>query len=113
MLKVLALLLLAAKPHPSAVASPSPSPSPSPAPTIAAAPAPQSHEATPEQLQALFAYVKNGWHTLQRNNKGLLAAAEDPKFPPADGRWPVYVAADEDPAKIAADLKAQMTPDDF
>ena len=98
MLDVLVLALLA---------SSSPSPSPTPAPAV------QTHEATPEQLQALFTYVKNGWHTLQRNNKGLLAAAEDPKFPPADGKWPVYVADDEDPAKIAADLKTQMTPDDF
>src|SRR5262249_26445795 len=47
--------------------------------------------ASPEQLQALQSYVKNGWHTLMRSNSQLAEAAVDPKFP-VTGRRPVYVA---------------------
>jgi len=41
-------------------------------------------------------------------------AAADPKHKePADGRWPVYLPADEDLGRVADELRAQMSPADF
>ena len=46
-------------------------------------------------------YIKRNWMVLKRSHRDLAAAAVDPKFPPfADGRWPVYVAGDEDFGRV-------------
>ena len=49
------------------------------------------------QALSILDYIKRNWMVLKRSHRDLAAAAVDPKFPPfADGRWPVYVAGDED-----------------
>jgi alpha,alpha-trehalase len=59
-------------------------------------------------------YIKQTWTTLTRSNRTLAAAAVDPKFrPESNGRWPVYIAADEDLARISSDLRKQMPAADF
>jgi alpha,alpha-trehalase len=70
--------------------------------------------AMPAQLRAAREYVRRGWKTLARSNRGLAEAAADPKFgKPADGRWPVYVSRKEDLAAVGRALQAQMSPADF
>jgi alpha,alpha-trehalase len=77
------------------------------------APAQTSQRATAAQLQAVRRYIKQSWHTLTRSNAQLAAAAVDPKFKRAEGRWPVYVPAREDVGRIERALRAQMSADDF
>jgi len=71
--------------------------------------------ATPAQLQALRSYVKQSWHTLKRSNKELARAAVDPKFTRehAGKRAIVYLARDENRARVEAELRRQMTAQDF
>jgi len=70
--------------------------------------------ASPEQLQAIRKYIKEGWHNLLRSNSRLAEAAVDPKFPPAaGGRWPVYISANEDAGRVSAALRAAMPAADF
>ncbi|HEX5475135.1 MAG TPA: trehalase family glycosidase [Vicinamibacterales bacterium] len=58
---------------------------------------------------SILEYIEQTWSVLTRSNKDLATAAQDPKFhPAADGRWPVYVARDEDLASIETSLKRQM-----
>lgn len=97
---------------------------------LLAAPAPAraqqpraADRATPAQLEAAREYVRRGWRTLMRSNRGLAAAAVDPKFKAADApahpadkrprRWPVYVARDENLGAVEQSLRAQMPPRDF
>src|SRR5262249_62048914 len=78
--------------------------------TLASAP----DRASPEQLQSIRKYIKDGWRNLTRSNVRLAQAAIDPKFPPAaGGRWPVYncSAADVSPAEAA--LRPAPSPSDF
>lgn len=78
-----------------------------------AAPA-QGRLATPGQLNAARDYVKKSWRTLARSNRGLAAAAVDPKFkPPASGRWPVYVSRRESLAAVERALRSEMPAADF
>jgi alpha,alpha-trehalase len=77
------------------------------------APAQRSQAATAAQLQAIRGYIKRSWHTLTRSNAQLAAAAVDPKFKRAEGRWPVYVPAREDVGRIERELRAQMKAEDF
>ena len=70
--------------------------------------------ATAAQLRAARRYIKQSWRTLARSNRGLAAAAADPKFKPApDGRWPVYVSRTENLAGVERALRAQMSEADF
>ncbi|PYS82136.1 MAG: alpha,alpha-trehalase [Acidobacteria bacterium] len=70
--------------------------------------------ATAAQLESTREYIRRNWRTLTRSNRGLAAAAIDPKFrPDADGRWPVYVARTENLREVERDLRAQMTASDF
>src|SRR5215472_12020889 len=70
--------------------------------------------ASPEQLQAIRKYIKDGWRNLTRSNVRLAQAAIDPKFPPAGGgRWPVYVSSDEDIGRVEASLRVAMPSADF
>ena len=62
----------------------------------------------------ILTYIQQTWTTLTRTNAGLARAAIDPKFPaPADGRWPVYVAGDEDIHRVEESLRQAMGPGDF
>jgi alpha,alpha-trehalase len=83
------------------------------APALAAqGPAPR--RAMPAQLRAAREYIRRGWKTLARSNRGLAEAAADPKFErPSDGRWPVYVSRREDLAAVGRALQSQMSPADF
>jgi len=59
-------------------------------------------------------YIKRNWMVLKRSHRDLAAAAVDPKFPPfADGRWPVYVAGDEDFGRVERQLRQAMEPSSF
>ena len=70
--------------------------------------------ATAAQLESTREYIRRNWRTLTRSNRGLAAAAIDPKFrPDADGRWPGYVARTENLREVERDLRAQMTASDF
>jgi alpha,alpha-trehalase len=69
---------------------------------------------SPARVAAVRAYIKNAWTTLGRSTRDLAKAAPDPKFPRAAGQpWPVYLPAEEDRARVQADLKATMTPEDL
>jgi len=60
----------------------------------------------------IFDYIRSTWTVLTRSHHDLAAAAVDPKFPaPANGRWPVWLAADEDLARVERDLRAEMGAD--
>src|SRR5215472_16637672 len=70
--------------------------------------------ASPEQLQSIRKYIKDGWRNLTRSNARLAQAAIDPKFPPAaGGRWPVYICSDEDFRRIEVSLRPAMSSSDF
>ncbi len=61
------------------------------------------------RLEPIRAYIKSAWRRLERTHRDLPLAARDPKVPHAKGEpWPVYYAAKEDPAHIAATLAAEM-----
>src|SRR4051812_13426941 len=81
------------------------------------APARAQSRATPAELEKVHEYIRRSWHTLTRSNRGLAAAAVDPKFKPAEHparyRWPVYVARDENLEAITRGLRAEMTAGDF
>jgi alpha,alpha-trehalase len=63
---------------------------------------------------SIFDYILQAWKEMTRSHQNLAAAAVDPKFPvPAGGRWPVYVPADEDLAKIRNQLLAEMPAGDM
>jgi alpha,alpha-trehalase len=62
----------------------------------------------------ILEYIKETWVTLTRSHKELAAAAVDPKFKPgADGKWLVYIPADENVGRISKQLTAEMAPGDF
>src|SRR5690349_14453396 len=66
---------------------------------------------SPARTARLRAYVKGAWATLTRTSRDLPRAAVDPKAPHRPGApWPVYVAPDEDRARIAAALDAALPP---
>jgi alpha,alpha-trehalase len=84
------------------------------APGQAPAPAPPAAAASdalpePERIRAVRAYIRKAWTTLSRSTGDLPAAARDPKLRlPRGSRWPVYVPAAEDRAKLAARLRAEL-----
>ena len=64
--------------------------------------------------EPILSYIQRTWAVLTRSHANLAAAAVDPKFKrAADGRWPVYVARNEDPARIRRQLQAEMPAADF
>jgi len=68
----------------------------------------------PPQRQPILAYIKQTWAVLTRSNRMLAQAAVDPKFQPApDGRWPVYIARDENLPGIQQQLRREMAAADF
>jgi alpha,alpha-trehalase len=80
----------------------------------APSPAPPADALSPARVAAVRAYIKNGWTTLSRSTRDLAKAAPDPKFPRAAGQpWPVYLPAEEDRARVEADLKKTMTAEDL
>lgn len=64
--------------------------------------------ATAQQLDALFDYIKTGWITLRRSNHDLLKAAEDPKHPSVDSKWPVYISEHENIKAVQKTLTTQL-----
>ncbi len=63
----------------------------------------------PERIRAVDDYIKKTWTTLRRSARDLPAAAKDPKLHlPSGSRWPVYIPATEDKAKIEAALRAEL-----
>jgi alpha,alpha-trehalase len=65
-------------------------------------------------MTPLLEYIQKSWKILERGNHDLARAAVDPKFlPPADGRWPVYIAVADQAARIEQELRASMSPADF
>jgi len=63
---------------------------------------------------AVTAYIRRTWQTLTRSHRNLAAAAVDSKSPPLpDGRWPVYVAPNEDIERLESRLRVEMSPADF
>jgi alpha,alpha-trehalase len=63
----------------------------------------------PGQLQETRTYIKHLWRVLERSNRALLKSAIDPKLGQT-GPLALYIARDEDPQKIAASLRRQLTP---
>ena len=75
---------------------------------LAAQTAPQK---APQPIQE---YIRKMWTVLTRSNHILAAAAVDPKFKPLpDGRWPVYVPAQENLREIETSLRHELAPADF
>src|SRR5689334_5643164 len=73
-----------------------------------AQPAPQAAK------QPVPQYIKRSWVVLTRSPGDIAKAAPDPKFRPGPGgRWPVYVARDEDLAKVEQRLKGTLQAKDF
>ncbi len=71
-------------------------------------------QSAPPRRQPILDYIKQTWAVLTRTNRTLAAAAADPKFQAAaEGRWPVYVARDEDPKGIQQQLRREMGAADF
>jgi alpha,alpha-trehalase len=63
---------------------------------------------------SILEYIKVTWRQLTRSHRDLAAAAIDPKVrPSAEGRWPVYVPAHEDPGRVEAQLRDEMKSSDF
>ncbi len=66
------------------------------------------------QPMQIFDYIKHTWSLMTRSHQNLAQAAVDPKLPPpADGRWPVYLARSEDLSKVREQLRRDMPPGDF
>jgi alpha,alpha-trehalase len=57
-------------------------------------------------------YIARGWTSLERSNATLLKSAADSKVGQT-GHVVLYVPASEDPARIAAELQRQLSPDEF
>jgi alpha,alpha-trehalase len=64
--------------------------------------------------QPILEYIRQSWSVLTRSNRDIAKAAPDPKFRPGEGgRWPVYVARDENIQSIEQRLKAAIAPREF
>jgi alpha,alpha-trehalase len=61
------------------------------------------------ELSEVRRYIKQGWTTLTRSLDDLPAAVVDPKMPRPPGEpWPLYVARDEDLARIERAIAAAL-----
>ena len=66
------------------------------------------------QPKPVLDYIRDTWSVLTRSHKQLAIAAVDPKFQPGpDGKWIVYIPADENVARISKQLTSEMAPGDF
>ena len=73
-----------------------------------------SQTAPQAQRQPILDYIQQTWAVLTRSNRMLASAAADPKFQPGpDGRWPVYVARDENLRVVEQQLRTAMAAADF
>jgi alpha,alpha-trehalase len=71
-------------------------------------------QATPKGDEPILEYIKRTWAVLARSNRTLATSAVDPKFQAeTDGRWPVYISAAEDRARIEAQLRGEVAPGDL
>jgi len=62
---------------------------------------------------SILNYIQRTWAVLTRSNRGLAAAAPDPKFPSVHGSWPVYLSRSEDLERVKKQLSEEMKPEDF
>ena len=70
--------------------------------------------ASAQQSDSVLDYIKSTWPVLTRSHKQLAAAAEDPKFQPQpDGKWLVYIPADQNVQRISKELNSEMAAQDF
>jgi alpha,alpha-trehalase len=66
------------------------------------------------QPAPILGYIRDTWQVLTRSNHTLAASAVDPKFHASpDGRWPVYIPANENLVRIRQQLRAEMSDADF
>src|SRR5580658_3944707 len=79
--------------------------------SLALSAAPQAGDPVPDAagLQHVREYIKSSWRTLERSNLTILRSAADSKVGQAD-TLVLYVARDEDPARIRADFERQLSP---
>jgi alpha,alpha-trehalase len=71
-------------------------------------------QAEPKSGEPILQYIKRTWTVLTRSNRTLATSAADPKFhPESGGRWPVYISAIEDRAKVEAQLRDEIAPGDL
>jgi alpha,alpha-trehalase len=65
----------------------------------------------PARVGPLRSYIRGAWPALTRSVRDLPRAAPDPKAEHAPGApWPVYLARDEDQARIGRELAAVLPP---
>jgi hypothetical protein len=70
-----------------------------------------AQQAAPKGDEPILEYIKGTWAVLSRSNRTLATSAVDPKFQPeAGGRWPVYISAAEDRARIEDQLRREILP---
>jgi len=91
-----------------------------PAPTVprgpaaAGAPAASAASRVRRPFDGLRAYIHDTWRPLTRTVADLPRAAQDDKVAHTPGTpWPVYLAADEDRARVAATLERALPAGDF
>ena len=71
-------------------------------------------QAAPKNGEPILEYIKRTWVVLTRSNRTLATSAVDPKFHlEPGGRWPVFISAMEDRAKVEAQLRREIDPDDL
>ena len=62
------------------------------------------------QVTEVRRYIKRTWKTLTRSLADLPAAAPDPKMPHTPGEpWPVYIAADENRARVEREVTRALS----
>jgi len=94
-------------------AAQAPATPPAPA-TLPAVRGVEAEPPSPRLLGEVRAYIKKAWTTLERSNRDILAAARDPKLRlPPGSRFPVYVAASEDRARVERGLREQVAAADL
>ena len=71
-------------------------------------------QSAPKSGEPILEYIKRTWAVLTRSNRTLATSAADPKFhPEPDGRWPVFISAIEDRAKVETQLRQEVDPNDL
>lgn len=66
------------------------------------------------EIESIRAYIKQGWQTLERSHKHLLASAIDPKLPQRENSpWLIYLSAKEDCQHIEHTLKRSLDPSEL
>jgi alpha,alpha-trehalase len=62
---------------------------------------------------SILEYIKATWRELTRSHHDLAAMAVDPKVHPREGRWPIYLPAHENVARVDRELRSQMSTSDL